>query len=81
MYANIEIIHKYYDDTIGLDKQMSRIIDLAEAYKTQAGYTLPKSIKAKLDEIFYELDHRLHVIEDAGLTDEYYEYRKENYCE
>lgn len=79
MGKNTEIINRYYDDTIGLDKQMSKIIALADAYRTKQGYDLPKSVKDRLDEVFYELDHRLHVIEDAGLMDMYYEYRKENY--
>lgn len=79
MGKNTEIINGYFDDTITLDKQMTKILNLAEAYKTKEGYTLPKSVKAKLDEVFLELDHRLHVIEDADLTEEYYDYRKENY--
>lgn len=74
-----ELITKYFDDTIGYDREMSKILILAEAYKAKEGYNLPKSVKAQLDEVFAELDHRLRVIEDAGLMEEYYEYRKENY--
>lgn len=81
MYENTEIINKYYDDTITMDKRMTKILNLAEAYKTKEGYTLPKSVKAKLDEVFYELDHRLHVIEDAGLMEEYYDYMEKYYCD
>ena len=81
MGKNTEIINRYFDDTIALDKQMTKIIALADAYKTKEGYTLPRSVKDRLDEVFFELDHRLHVIEDAGLTEEYYDYRKSNYCE
>ena len=39
------------------------------------------ALKDRLDEVFFELDHRLHVIEDAGLTEEYYDYRTSNYFE
>ena len=65
-----EIIKFYFEEALKLDKELTHLTTLYNEYKNNSK-ELPKEFKYKLDEVFIELSHRLEVINDAELTDEY----------
>ena len=70
-----EIVEKYYEDTMEWDKKSKMLEEASDRYKKIDGtYKFPENFVWKMNEAFSEWAHRLAVINDAGLYDDYLDY-------
>lgn len=70
------IIKKYFEDTVNEVKKIDKLHKQKELYE-EMGKKLSPEWSYKLEDAFAELSHRLQVIEDAGLIEDYITYRME----